>query len=72
MRSPPAGTIRLAARRPLTMRLGGRLPHIGIVSDRMTVDGHPYVLHNIGLGTQEEDILGQFEDERRFRYDVTA
>ncbi|MCA8905587.1 MAG: DUF1287 domain-containing protein [Hyphomonas sp.] len=55
-----------------TMRLGGRLPHIGIVSDRMTVDGHPYVLHNIGLGTQEEDILGQFEDERRFRYDVTV
>lgn len=55
-----------------TMRLGGRLPHIGIVSDRLTEAGHPYVIHNIGGGTQEEDILGLFEDERRFRYEVTA
>lgn len=55
-----------------TMRLGGRLPHIGIVSDRLTGAGHPYVIHNIGGGTQEEDILGMFDDERRFRYDVTA
>ena len=55
-----------------TMRLGGRLPHIGIVSDRLTEAGHPYVLHNIGGGTQEEDILGLFEDERRFRYEVTG
>jgi uncharacterized protein YijF (DUF1287 family) len=55
-----------------TMRLGGRLPHIGIVSDKMTAEGHPYVVHNIGGGTQEEDILGMFEQERRFRYAVTA
>jgi uncharacterized protein YijF (DUF1287 family) len=54
------------------MRLGGRLPHIGIVSDKMTAEGHPYVVHNIGGGTQEEDILGMFEQERRFRYAVTA
>ena len=54
-----------------TMRLGGRLPHIGIVSDRLTEAGHPYVIHNIGGGTQEEDILGLFDDERRFRFDVT-
>ena len=55
-----------------TMRLGGRLPHIGIVSDRLTPEGHPYVIHNIGGGTQEEDILGLFEQERRFRYEVPA
>ena len=55
-----------------TMRLGGPLPHIGIVSDRLTPDGHPYVIHNIGGGTQEEDILGMFQDERRFRYEVSA
>lgn len=54
-----------------TMRLGGRLPHIGIVSNRLTPDGHPYVIHNIGAGTQEEDILGKFQDERRFRYEVS-
>lgn len=53
-----------------TMRLGGRLPHIGIISDRMTPEGHPYVLHNIGAGTQEEDVLGQYDDERRFRFEV--
>ena len=53
-----------------TMRLGGRLPHIGIVSDRLTEAGHPYVIHNIGRGTQEEDILGLFDDERRFRFEV--
>lgn len=55
-----------------TMRLGGRLPHIGIVSDKRTPAGHPYVIHNIGGGTQEEDILGMFDDERRFRYEVAA
>ena len=55
-----------------TMRLGGRLPHIGIVSDKLTEAGHPYVIHNIGGGTQEEDILGLFDDERRFRFEVTG
>ncbi len=55
-----------------TMRLGGRLPHIGIVSDKRTTAGHPYVIHNIGRGTQEEDILGLFDDERRFRFEITA
>ena len=55
-----------------TMRLGGRLPHIGIVSDRRTDAGHPFVIHNIGGGTQEEDILGIYSDERRFRYEVVG
>jgi len=54
-----------------TMRLGGRLPHIGIVSDQLTEAGHPYVIHNIGGGTQEEDILGLYDDERRYRFEVT-
>lgn len=51
-----------------TMRLGGRLPHIAIVSDRLTPDGHPYVIHNIGAGTAEDDILGQYQNEQRFRF----
>lgn len=33
--------------------------HIGIVSDRKTTDGTPLVIHNIGNGTQEDDILFQ-------------
>lgn len=33
-------------------------PHIGIVSDRRSGDGlRPLVIHNIGWGAQEEDVL---------------
>lgn len=34
-----------------------RLPHIMIVSDRKGPSGLPLVIHNIGAGTQEEDLL---------------
>jgi len=37
--------------------LGGGLMHIGIISDRRTPEGTPLVIHNIGRGAQEEDIL---------------
>ncbi len=32
------------------------LDHTGIVSDR-TKDGRPLLIHNVGNGTQEEDVL---------------
>jgi uncharacterized protein len=41
----------------ITWALPGNLSHIGIVSDRLGPDGTPLVLHNIGRGAQEEDIL---------------
>ena len=41
----------------ITWTLPGNLAHIGIVSDRMTADGTPLILHNIGAGAKEEDIL---------------
>jgi hypothetical protein len=41
--------------------LGGGVTHIGIVSDRRSAKGTPLVIHNIGRGTQEEDILFQYE-----------
>jgi uncharacterized protein len=41
----------------VTWMLPGNLPHIGIISDRRTEEGTPLVLHNIGRGAQEEDIL---------------
>jgi uncharacterized protein YijF (DUF1287 family) len=41
----------------VTWTLPGNLDHIGIVSDRLTRDGTPLVLHNIGSGAREEDIL---------------
>jgi len=33
--------------------------HIGIVSDRKAAGGTPLVIHNIGNGTQEDDLLFQ-------------
>ena len=42
----------------VTWMLPGNLPHIGIVSDRNTMlRGVPLIIHNIGRGTREEDIL---------------
>jgi uncharacterized protein YijF (DUF1287 family) len=41
----------------VTWTLPGNLAHIGIVSDKLSVDGTPLILHNIGRGAQEEDIL---------------
>ncbi len=41
----------------ITWKLPGNLDHIGIVSDRRNADGLPLILHNIGHGAQEEDIL---------------
>jgi uncharacterized protein YijF (DUF1287 family) len=40
--------------------LGGDVLHIGIVSDNR-FDGRPLVIHNIGNGAREEDILLRFE-----------
>lgn len=44
--------------------LGRGVLHIGIVSDRASVAGTPFVVHNIGAGAREEDIL--------FRYAVVG
>jgi uncharacterized protein YijF (DUF1287 family) len=40
-------------------RLNSGPLHIGIVSDRTAADGTPLVIHNIGNGTREDDILFQ-------------
>jgi uncharacterized protein len=50
--------------------VGGRLPHTGVVSDRLSLLGNPMVIHNIGQGTQEEDILGAGRMIGRFRWKV--
>ena len=41
----------------VTVMVGGKLPHIMIVSDRKSAAGVPLAIHNIGSGTQEEDVL---------------
>jgi hypothetical protein len=48
--------------------IGGRLPHIGIVSDRRARNGNPLVIHNIGGGTREEDVLFAHALNGHFRW----
>ncbi len=43
------------------------LPHIMIVSDRKNSNQIPLVIHNIGSGVQEEDLLLDFELTGHYR-----
>ena len=46
-----------------------RLPHIGIVTARLSDDGkRPLIVHNIGAGTQLEDILFAYEITGHYRF----
>jgi uncharacterized protein len=51
----------------VSWRLDSGLPHIGIVSARH-VDGRPLVIHNIGAGAQEEDVLFAWRMVGHWRY----
>lgn len=54
----------------VTWRLGGRLPHIGIVTDQRSPDGaRPLIVHNIGEGPKLEDVLFAFPLLGHYRYD---
>ena len=53
----------------LTWMLPAGLPHIGIVSDRRTPDGKRHlVIHNIGRGAQEEDVIEKYKLTGHYRY----
>lgn len=51
----------------VTWRLPGNLPHIGIVSDRKSLFGTPLIVHNIGRGAREEDILFDYAITGHYR-----
>ena len=52
----------------VTWMLPGNLPHIGIVSDRKTtLRSVPLIIHNIGRGTREEDILFDYRITGHYR-----
>ena len=51
----------------VTWKLPSGVPHIGIVSDRADT-GTPLVIHNIGQGTREEDILFVYSITGHYRY----
>ncbi|HAN8222673.1 TPA: DUF1287 domain-containing protein, partial [Escherichia coli] len=46
------------------------LAHIGVVSDGFARDGTPLVIHNIGAGAQEEDVLFNWRMVGHYRYFV--
>ncbi|UVO55471.1 DUF1287 domain-containing protein [Sphingomonas sp. SUN039] len=52
----------------VTMRVNRNLPHIGIVSDRLSLLGRPLVIHNIGSGTREEDAISAYPPTYHFRW----
>lgn len=55
----------------VTWMLPGNLPHIGIVSDRRAPgSGNPLIIHNIGAGPAEEDMLFAYPITGHYRYRV--
>jgi len=48
--------------------LPGNLPHIGIVSDQVSNKGVPLIVHNIGSGPEESDMLFRYEITGHYRY----
>lgn len=53
----------------VTMMLPGNLPHIGIVAgETATGSKRPLLIHNIGAGTQKEDLLFAYPHTGRFRF----
>ena len=53
----------------VTWELKGNRPHIGIISDRKIGD-RPLIIHNIGSGTHEDDVLYRYTITRHFRLPV--
>ena len=49
--------------------LGGGVLHIGLISDRTAVTGTPLVIHNIGAGAREEDVLRRYRVIGHYRLD---
>jgi uncharacterized protein YijF (DUF1287 family) len=46
---------------------GSNLDHIGICSDKKNRRGEPLIIHNVGAGAQEEDVLRSYRIVDHFR-----
>ncbi len=46
---------------------GSNLDHIGICSDRLNAKGEPLIIHNVGAGAKEEDVLRAYRIVDHFR-----
>jgi uncharacterized protein YijF (DUF1287 family) len=51
----------------VTWRLASGVPHIGLVADEVR-DGRPLMIHNIGGGSQLEDVLFAYTVTGHYRY----
>jgi uncharacterized protein YijF (DUF1287 family) len=55
----------------VTWMLPGNLPHIGIVSNQLVQNTkRPKIIHNIGRGPVEDDILFKYEITGHYRYEM--
>ena len=52
----------------VTCTVPPNLPHIMIVSDRKSAEGVPLVIHNIGRGAREEDVLFTYPLTGHYRW----
>jgi len=52
----------------VTCTVPPHLPHIMIVSDKKTAEGVPLVIHNIGSGAREEDVLFTYPLTGHYRW----
>ena len=52
----------------VSWRLGGSLPHIGIVSENKSEWGTPLIIHNVGAGSVEDDLLFNTKINGHFRF----
>ncbi|NKQ41546.1 MAG: DUF1287 domain-containing protein [Sulfurovum sp.] len=46
---------------------GSNLDHIGICTDRTNSQGEPLIVHNVGAGAKEEDVLREYHIVDHFR-----
>jgi uncharacterized protein YijF (DUF1287 family) len=54
----------------VTWMIGGKLPHIGIVTNRKSADGRRnLIVHNVGGGQVLQDCLFSYEITGHYRYD---
>ena len=56
----------------VTWRLPSGSAHIGIVSDRPSPAGTPLIIHNIGRGTEQSDMLLAFPVTGRYRFGLES
>ncbi len=53
----------------VTWMINGKLPHIGIITNKKSPDGNPMIVHNVGGGQVLEDCLFSYEIVGHFKYE---